>query len=163
MLGMVSWKFATVVQIQQWKRQDRVWYLFKFNSKATRTTSIIYCLLLTFSCWHFTHCPGVSIVVEFEQVMARNTLTRKVACNLEPETTFHYLLRCQLFQTERRTLFNYIKEIDDNIITDHKNYLDQILLYGNERYRYDTNRMILLSALKFYIDSKRFDLPLLFM
>ena len=128
MLRMVSWKFATVVQIQQWKRQDKVWYLFKFNSKATRTTSIIYCLLLTCSCWHFTHCPGVSIVVEFEQVMARNTLTRKVACNLEPETTFHYLLRCQLFQTERRTLFNYIKEIDDNIITDHKNCLDQILL-----------------------------------
>ena len=33
-------------------------------------------------------------------------------CNLEPETTSHYLLRCHLFQTERRTLLNDIKEID---------------------------------------------------
>ena len=53
-----------------------------------------------------------------------------------------------------------MKEIDKNIITDHKNDLDQILLYGNGRYRYDTNRMILLSTIKFCIDSKRFDLPL---
>ena len=32
-----------------------------------------------------------------------------------------------------------LKEIDEQIITGHKNDLDQILLYGNWRYRYDTN------------------------
>ena len=83
------------------------------------------------------------------------------ACNLEAETTSHYLLRYHLFQRERRTLLNDIKEIDENIITDHKNDLDQILLYGNGRYRYDTNRIILLSTIKFCVDSKRFDLLLL--
>ena len=76
---------------------------------------------------------------------------------MEPETTSHYLLRCHLFQTERRTLLNDIKEI---YVTGHKNDLDQILLYGNKRYRYDTNRIILLSTIKFCIDSKSFDLPL---
>ena len=90
----------------------------------------------------------------------RNFLNPLCACNLEPEAISHYLLRCHLFQTERRTLLNDIKEIDENIVTDHENDLDQILLYGNERYRYDTNRMILLSTIKFCIDSKRFDLPL---
>ena len=65
------------------------------------------------------------------------------------ETTSQYLLRCHLFQIERRTLLNYIKEIDEHIKTDHKNDLDQLLLYGNERYRYDTNKMILLSTIKF--------------
>ena len=90
----------------------------------------------------------------------RNFLNPLCACNLEPETTSYYLLRCHLFQTERRTLLNDIKEIDENIVTDHKNDLDQILLYGNERYRYDTNRMILLSTIKFCIYSKKFDLPL---
>ena len=84
------------------------------------------------------------------------------ACNLEPETTSHYLLRCHLFQTERRTLLNDIKEIDENIVTEHKNDLDQIFLYGNGCYRYDTNRMILLSTIKFCIDSKTFDLPLFY-
>ena len=82
------------------------------------------------------------------------------ACNLEPETTSHYLLRCNLFQTEQRTLLNDIKEIDEDIVDDHKNDLDQILLYGDGRYRYDTKRMILLSTIKFCIDSKRFDFPL---
>ena len=63
------------------------------------------------------------------------------------------MLRCHLFQTERGSLINDIKEIDEHIITDHKNNLDQILLYGNECYRYDTNRMIFLSTIKFCIDS----------
>ena len=89
----------------------------------------------------------------------RDFLNPLRACNLEPEATSYYLLRCHLFQTERRTLLNDIKEIDENIVTNYKNDLDQILLYGNGRYRYDTNRMILLSTIKFCIDSKRFDLP----
>ena len=61
---------------------------------------------------------------------------------------------------ERRTLLNDIKEINEHIITDNKHHLDQILLYGNRRYRYDTNRIILLSTIKFCIDSERFDLSL---
>ena len=54
-------------------------------------------------------------------------------CNLEPETTSHYLLRCRCFQIERRTLLNDVKEKDEHIVTDHKYDLDQILLYENER------------------------------
>ena len=78
------------------------------------------------------------------------------AYNLEPETISHYLLRCHLFQTERRILLNDIKNIEENIVTDHKNNLDQILLYGNGCYVDDTKRMILLSTINFCIDSKDF-------
>ena len=49
------------------------------------------------------------------------------ACNLELETTSHYLLRCHLFQKERRTLLNDMKEIDQHIITDHKNDLNLVI------------------------------------
>ena len=59
-------------------------------------------------------------------------------CNFKPETTYHYLLCCQLFQIEWRALLNGIKTIV------HKNDLGQILIYENEHYRYDTNRMVLL-------------------
>ena len=90
----------------------------------------------------------------------RDFLGPLCACNLESEITSHYFLRRHLFQKERRTLLNDIKEVDENIITDLKNNLDQILLYGNGRYRYDTNRIILLSTIKFCIDSKRLNLPL---
>ena len=78
------------------------------------------------------------------------------ACNLEPETTSQYFLCIHLFQIEWKTL----KEVDEHNITDHINDLDQILLYGNERYKYDTNGMILLSTIKFCLDSKRFHLRL---
>ena len=40
----------------------------------------------------------------------RDLLNPLCACNLEPETTSHYLLRCHLFQSERRTLLN-VKEM----------------------------------------------------
>ena len=48
-----------------------------------------------------------------------------------------------------RTPFNDIQETNKHIITDHKNDLDQILLYGNECCRYDTNKIILLSTISF--------------
>ena len=66
----------------------------------------------------------------------RDFLSPLCGCNLGPETTSHYLLQCHLFQTERRTLLNDIKEIDEHIIIDHKSDLDQILYY-----RYDAIRV----------------------
>ena len=62
----------------------------------------------------------------------------------------YYLLRCFSFQKERKTLLiNDIKKILEHIITDHKIDLDEILLYGKGRGRYDTNEMILLSTISF--------------
>lgn len=52
------------------------------------------------------------------------------ACNLESETISYYLLGYQLFQKERRTLLNDIREIDKHIMTDHKNGLDQFCCVG---------------------------------
>ena len=66
---------------------------------------------------------------------------------------------CRKTQFFPVSIVNDIKETDEHIITDHKNDLDQILLHENGRYRYDTNRMILLlSTIKFCIDKKRFTL-----
>ena len=39
------------------------------------------------------------------------------SCNLELETTPHYLPRCHLLQIERRTLLNDFNKIDEHIIT----------------------------------------------
>ena len=91
----------------------------------------------------------------------RDFLNPLCECKLEPETTSHFLLRCHLFQVVRRTLLNDIKEFDEPIISENASILDQILLYENENYNHDTNTKILLSAIKFCIDSKGFDMPLL--
>ena len=61
------------------------------------------------------------------------------------------------------TLLYDIKEIAERIISENTSILDQILLYGNDNYNHDTNEKILLSTIKFYIDSKRFDMTLFFM
>ena len=90
-----------------------------------------------------------------------NFLNPLFECKLEPEATSHFMLRCHLFQVERTTLLNDIKGIDERIISDNTSMLDQILLYGNDSYNHDTSKMILLSSIKFCIDSKRFEMPLL--
>ena len=72
-----------------------------------------------------------------------------------------FLLRCHLFQVQRATLLNDIKEIDERIKSDNTSILDQILLYANENYNHDTNKKILLSIIKFCIDSRRLTMPLL--
>ena len=82
-------------------------------------------------------------------------------CKLEPETTSYFLRHCHLFQVERTTVLNDIKKIDECIKNDNRSILDQILLNENENYNHDTNKKILLSTIKFCIDSKRFDMPLL--
>ena len=52
-----------------------------------------------------------------------------------------------------------LKKIDERIISDNTSILDQIMLYGNDNH--DTNKKILLSTIKFCIDSKTFEMPLL--
>ena len=77
------------------------------------------------------------------------------------KTTSHILLRCHLFQVERTILLNDIKEICERIISDNTSMLGEILLYGNDDYKHDTNKKTLLSTIKFCIDSKRLEMPLL--
>ena len=83
-----------------------------------------------------------------------------VSWNQRQHPTFYYAVTYS-FHVERTALLNDIKEIDEDIISDNTSILDQILLYGNENYNHDTNNKILLSTIKFGIDSKRFDMPLL--
>ena len=71
-------------------------------------------------------------------------------CKLEPETASHVLLHYHLFQVERTTLLNEIKEIDECIISDNTSMLDQILLHGNDNYNHDKNKKILLSTIVLY-------------
>ena len=72
----------------------------------------------------------------------RDFLNPICECKLEPETTSHLLLRRHLFQVERTTLFNDIKEIDKCIISGNTSILDQILLYENDNYNHDPNKKI---------------------
>ena len=80
----------------------------------------------------------------------RDFLNPLCECKLKPESTFHFLLRCHLFQVEGTTVLNDIKKIDKRIISGNTSILDQILLYVNENYNHDINK----KTIKFCVDSK---------
>ena len=81
-------------------------------------------------------------------------------CN-EKETVEHYLLHCPCHDNHRDVLFEtLIKHISLVILVNPK-YTCDLLLYGDPRYKWDTNNEILKATIEFLISSKRFDHPLI--
>ena len=78
-------------------------------------------------------------------------------CQIEEETTQHYLTRCPLFQVQRSILLNDISRVLDNDVTllqdDH---LSNLLIYGSPAHNTVTNKLILESTIRFIKESKRF-------
>ena len=70
-------------------------------------------------------------------------------CNLETETTLHFLLRWRMYSTIRTELLDDIFTVASSLT----NYSDEkvlnILLYGSGYFSFKTNQSILKSAMKF--------------
>ncbi len=80
-------------------------------------------------------------------------------CNLEPETTDHYIVRCPTYNNVRvRFLMSitnllepqYIASFDDNKIVD-------IFLHGDNTLNFEINKQLITMAQTFLVDSKRFN------
>ena len=54
----------------------------------------------------------------------------------------HFLLHCTNFLIPRQTLFQKIKNIDDNILCQSETQLTQTYLFGNQNYHSSINRLI---------------------
>ncbi len=79
-------------------------------------------------------------------------------CNIENETTAHYLLRCPHFARERAIFLSGLLEI---ITVDHLNTLGDndivnLFLYGNPEFPYQSNLLLNEISQAYIIDSKRF-------
>ena len=84
-------------------------------------------------------------------------------CNLEPEATSHYILRCPTYNRVRVQFLigltgllhhKYITSLnDDNIV--------QLFLHGDPNLSFDINSSIISMAQSFIVDSKRFNLRVL--
>ena len=80
-------------------------------------------------------------------------------CNIEPETTDHYIVRCPTYNNVRvrflmdiATLFEpqYVASLDDNKIVD-------IFLHGDDTLDFEINKQLFTMAQTFLVDSKRFN------
>ena len=83
------------------------------------------------------------------------------SCNIEAESTSHYLLRCLFYSTIRKTLLDNIVEIVGSISNLSDDQMANLLLYGHQSYSFDANASILNSTIAFLKTSERFDIPLL--
>ena len=82
-------------------------------------------------------------------------------CGCDVENTYHFLLHCPNFLTERNTLLNKISNIDSNILNQADATVNKTLLFGNSKYSNEANLQILNASTDFILTSKRFDEPLL--
>ncbi len=84
-------------------------------------------------------------------------------CNLEPETTSHYILRCPTYNRVRvRFLIGLTGLLDHNYISGlNDDKIVQLFLHGDPELDFDINSSIISMAQSFITDSKRFHLRVL--
>ena len=90
----------------------------------------------------------------------RDTLNSLCSCGNDIESTSHYLLRCPLYTTVRKTLYDNLKVILGQIPNLPDDKLVNLLLYGNETYSTEKNASVLSCAITFLKSSERFNTPL---
>ena len=64
----------------------------------------------------------------------QDTLNPLCECGKDIESTVHFFLHCTNFLIPRQTVFQKIRNIDDNILSQTKTQLTQILLHDNQNY-----------------------------
>ena len=104
---------------------------------------------------HFSHLNEHKFWHNF-----RATIDPMCSCSLEPETTLHYLLLCNLYSDLRTEFFNDICVLNPTLEKLSHEKLLNILLYGSEDFSFKTNKKIIKSTIKFLKTSEGFIGPL---
>ena len=90
----------------------------------------------------------------------QNTINPICDCGLDIETTAHFLLRCQIYDHSRSTLFAKLRLLDHSILDLNTDKLSRVLLFGNSDYDIKTNALIINYTTEYIVETKRFDGPL---
>ena len=86
----------------------------------------------------------------------QDTLNPLCECTKDIESTMHFFLHCANFLIPRQTLFQKIRNIDNNILSQSQTQLTQTLLYGYQNYHPSINRLIINSTIEYIISTERF-------
>ena len=85
-----------------------------------------------------------------------DTLNTLCECAKDIESTMHFFLHCRNFLIPGQTLFQKIRNIDNNLFSQSETQLTQTLLYGNQNYHPGINRLIINSTIEYIISTERF-------
>ena len=88
-----------------------------------------------------------------------DTVDSKCTCGCEPETTFHYLLRCNLYSTQRLELLNNVCILNPSLKKYSNEKLLNIISYGSEHFNCNMYKEILKATIKFLKITERFNVP----
>ena len=91
----------------------------------------------------------------------RDILNPLCPCSIETETTAHYFLRCHFYNANRSALMNELNEVDTSFSTLNENKFIHLIFYGSDKFDDKKNHNILMSTIKFFKDSQKFDENLL--
>ena len=79
------------------------------------------------------------------------------SCGSEPETTVHFLLRCQNQVMNRSKLLKIVYNLDQTLQNYDDDDLIHILLYDSEKFNFNLNKDIIKLIICYLKDTERFD------
>ena len=79
-------------------------------------------------------------------------------CSLEAECPSHFFLHCHYFTDKRKTLFNEMQTVDENILSQSDNKIVELLLSGSSQFNFRQNCIILKVSVRFIVKLERFSL-----
>ena len=77
-------------------------------------------------------------------------------CSLDLESTVHYFLRCNYYNSARISLLNDLNSVDKILLSLSGLSLVNILLFGGPQFNKSQNAYILNSSIKYILISERF-------
>ena len=83
------------------------------------------------------------------------------ACGSDIETPCHQLISCPIFDVERNTFLNNIRQIASSILNLNHSQITHVLLYGDSSLKNETNTEILNSTMNYIVSTKRFESSIL--
>ena len=83
-------------------------------------------------------------------------------CSLVPESTSHFFLHCNHYNTIRSILFKDLNSVGKNLFKLSGSELTLILLYGSTQYSLMNNRILLNSSIKYIENSKHSSGPIFY-
>ena len=86
-----------------------------------------------------------------------DTLNPMCSSCSEPETTVHFLLRCQNHVMNRSKLLKNVYNLDQTLRNYDDDHLIHILLYGSEKFNFNLNKDIIKLTICYLKDTERFD------
>ena len=83
------------------------------------------------------------------------------SCSTGIENTIQYFFHCPNFSTAQNTFLNEIAIVDKSIINQDKIKIIETFPYGNHTYSVSDNKLIFDASIKYILETKRFDGPML--